>query len=35
MKSSIEEDLICVDLNRDGKVDVIGVGRRAKNVKVY
>jgi hypothetical protein len=29
------EDLICADLNGDGKVDIIGVGRGTKNVKVY
>ena len=29
------EDVICADLNGDGKVDIIGVGRSTKNVKVY
>jgi len=29
------EDVICADLNGDGKVDIIGVGRGTKNVKVY
>jgi hypothetical protein len=29
------EDLICSDLNGDGKFDVIGVGRSTKNVKIY
>jgi FG-GAP repeat len=29
------EDVICADLNADGKVDIIGVGRSTKNVKIY
>ena len=29
------EDLICADLNGDKKVDIIGVGRSTKNVKIY
>ncbi len=29
------EDVICADLNGDGKVDIIGVGRSTKNVKIY
>ena len=29
------EDLICADLNGDGKVDIVGVGRSTKNVKIY
>lgn len=29
------EDVICADLDRDGKTDIIGVGRSTKNVKVY
>jgi hypothetical protein len=29
------EDAICADLNGDGKVDVVAVGRSTKNVKVY
>jgi hypothetical protein len=29
------EDVICADLNGDGKSDIIGVGRGTKNVKIY
>jgi len=29
------EDVICADLNADGKIDIIGVGRSTKNVKIY
>ncbi len=29
------EDVICADLNADRKVDIIGVGRSTKNVKIY
>jgi hypothetical protein len=29
------EDIICADLNGDRKVDIIGVGRSTKNVKIY
>lgn len=29
------EDVICADLNGDGNVDIIGVGRSTKNVKIY
>jgi hypothetical protein len=29
------EDAICADLNGDGRIDIIGVGRSTKNVKVY
>jgi aldos-2-ulose dehydratase/isomerase family protein/VCBS repeat protein len=29
------EDVICADLNGDGRSDVIGVGRSTKNVKIY
>jgi hypothetical protein len=29
------EDVICADLDRDGKTDIIGVGRSTKNVKIY
>ncbi|HKQ75207.1 MAG TPA: VCBS repeat-containing protein [Blastocatellia bacterium] len=29
------EDVICADLNGDGKVDIIGVGRSTKNLKIY
>ena len=29
------EDVICADLNGDGKVDIIGAGRSTKNVKIY
>ena len=29
------EDLICADLNGDGRIDIIGVGRSTKNVKIY
>jgi hypothetical protein len=29
------EDAICGDLDDDGKIDVVGVGRSTKNVKVY
>ncbi len=29
------EDVVCADLNGDGKMDVAGVGRSTKNVKVY
>lgn len=29
------EDIVCADLNGDGKNDIIGVGRSTKNVKIY
>ena len=29
------EDIICADLDRDGRNDIIGVGRSTKNVKIY
>jgi hypothetical protein len=29
------EDAICADLNGDGKIDIVGVGRSTKNVKIY
>ncbi len=29
------EDVICADLNGDGRADIIGVGRSTKNVKIY
>ncbi len=29
------EDLICADLNQDGRNDIIGIGRSTKNVKIY
>src|SRR5215475_13645973 len=29
------EDVICADLNGDGRIDIIGVGRGTKNVKIY
>jgi hypothetical protein len=29
------EDIVCADLNGDGRVDIAGVGRVTKNVKVY
>jgi hypothetical protein len=29
------EDIVCADLNGDGKIDIIGVGRSTKNVKIY
>jgi hypothetical protein len=29
------EDIACADLNGDGKIDIIGVGRSTKNVKIY
>ena len=29
------EDIICADLNGDGKIDIIAVGRGTHNVKVY
>ncbi len=29
------EDAICSDLNGDGKVDIVAVGRSTKNVKIY
>jgi hypothetical protein len=29
------EDAICADLNGDGRIDIIAVGRSTKNVKVY
>jgi hypothetical protein len=29
------EDVICADLNGDGMVDIVGVGRSTKNVKIY
>jgi hypothetical protein len=29
------EDIICADLNGDGFVDIVGVGRSTKNVKIY
>jgi len=29
------EDIVCSDLNGDGKIDIIGVGRSTKNVKIY
>jgi hypothetical protein len=29
------EDIICADLNGDRKIDIIGVGRSTKNVKIY
>jgi hypothetical protein len=29
------EDAICGDLNGDGKIDIVGVGRSTRNVKVY
>lgn len=29
------EDLACADLNGDGRVDVVAVGRATKNVKIY
>jgi hypothetical protein len=29
------EDLICSDLNGDGKIDIVAVGRSTKNVKIY
>jgi FG-GAP-like repeat len=29
------EDVICADLNGDGRSDIVGVGRSTKNVKIY
>lgn len=29
------EDIICADLDGDGYVDIVGVGRSTKNVKIY
>lgn len=29
------EDVACADLNGDGKVDIVGIGRSTRNVKVY
>ena len=29
------EDVICTDLNGDGKIDIVAVGRSTKNVKIY
>jgi hypothetical protein len=29
------EDLACLDLNDDGKIDIVAVGRATKNVKIY
>ena len=29
------EDMACADLNGDGKIDIVGVGRATKNVRVY
>lgn len=29
------EDAICADLDGDGKIDIVGVGRSTKNVKIY
>jgi hypothetical protein len=29
------EDVICADLDKDGKVDIVGVGRSTRNVKIY
>jgi len=29
------EDAICADLNGDGKIDIVAVGRSTKNVKIY
>ena len=29
------EDLACADLNGDGKIDIVAVGRATKNVKIY
>jgi len=29
------EDLACADLNGDGKVDIVAVGRQTKNVRIY
>jgi hypothetical protein len=29
------EDLAAADLNGDGKLDIVAVGRQSKNVKVY
>lgn len=29
------EDIICADLNGDRKIDIVGVGRSTRNVKIY
>lgn len=29
------EDAICADLDGDGKIDIVGIGRSTKNVKIY
>ncbi len=29
------EDAMCADLDGDGKIDIVGVGRSTKNVKIY
>jgi len=29
------EDAVCADLNGDGRIDIVGVGRSTKNVKIY
>lgn len=29
------EDLICEDMNGDGRIDIVAVGRKTKNVKLY
>ena len=29
------EDLACADLNGDGRVDIVAVGRATKNVRIY